>query len=429
MSLSPLELLSEYVKTRLEQAASLIRDYISNGDILQELTEIVERSLAESIASTVEDDLADMRKLEKTLFRLHSIKEGYSGSLGMKRLVKQLTNTEVITGPGCKEDVTSLRNYVKGFGPTILPLACSELQDLYDEICDQATDVLKRSDQQLLATIAVTLVMYTKYTSVPPHRPPTLALKLLSFYGDLLKWRDFWALFDSRLKKEPGLTDADKECLLVEAIADSKARQWKEADLAHTDCFKRAVQALKKCYEDDRLLFTHHFDELSQQDTIKDSVEDLDLLEDRLRSVLRGISASNGYSADQMVVAITEKSLSSGLVCQWRQYIHEETRPPSLELFYSFLYRQRKSAPDHRLSSLKPSKPKEAVPNKRAVLKMQESRCTLDQHRVKCPFCELTHGIFSCTELRDLSVTARLDQVRQRKLCFNCLGKEHSVNQ
>ena len=97
MSLSPLELLSEYVKTRLEQAASLIRDYITNGDILQELTEVVERSLAESIASTVEDDLADMRKLEKTLFRLHSIKEYYSGSLGMKRLVKQLTNTEVIT--------------------------------------------------------------------------------------------------------------------------------------------------------------------------------------------------------------------------------------------------------------------------------------------------------------------------------------------
>ena len=122
------------------------------------------------------------------------------------------------------------------------------------------------------------------------------------------------------------------------------------------------------------------------------------------------MSASSGYYADQMVVAIAEKLLSSGLVHQWRQHIHEETRPPLLELFYSFLDRQRTSAPDHRLSSLKPSKPKGAVPNKRAVLKMQESRCTLDQHRVKCPFCELTHGIFSCTELRDLSVTARLDQ-------------------
>ena len=169
-SLSSLELLSEDVKTRLEQAASLIRDYISNGDILQELTEVVEHSQAESIASTVEDDLADMKKLEKTLFRLHSIKEGYSGSLGMKRLVKQLANTEVITGSGCQEDVTSLRNYVKGFGPTILPLACSELQDLYDDLCDQATDVLKRSDQQLLATIAATpCIPSTLLCHLPDH--------------------------------------------------------------------------------------------------------------------------------------------------------------------------------------------------------------------------------------------------------------------
>ena len=78
------------------------------------------------------------------------------------------------------------------------------------------------------------------------------------------------------MKKEPGLTDADKGCLLVEAMADSKARQRAEATLAHIDCFERALQALKKYYEDDRLLFTHHFDKLSQQDTIKESVKDLD---------------------------------------------------------------------------------------------------------------------------------------------------------
>ena len=84
-----------------------------------------------------------------------------------------------------------------------------------------------------------------------------------------------------------------------------------------------ALRGQYKHYEDDWLLFTHHFDELSQQDTIKDSVEDLDCLEDRLRSAVRGMSASSGYTADQMVVAIAEKSLSSELIRQWRQYIHD----------------------------------------------------------------------------------------------------------
>ena len=56
------------------------------------------------------------------------------------------------------------------------------------------------------------------------------------------------------LKKEPGLTDAGKGCLLVEdAMGDSKGSGQKQL----SDCFERAVQALKKHYEDDQLLFTH----------------------------------------------------------------------------------------------------------------------------------------------------------------------------
>ena len=72
-------------------------------------------------------------------------------------------------------------------------------------------------------------------------RPSTLTLKLPKFHGDLLKWKDFWALFSSRLEKEPGLTDADKLCLLVEAMADSKAQQRAEAAIAHNTCFESAV--------------------------------------------------------------------------------------------------------------------------------------------------------------------------------------------
>ena len=91
--------------------------------------------------------------------------------------------------------------------------------------------------------------------------------------------------------------------------------------------------ALKRHYEDDRLLFIHHFDELTQQDTVKETVEDIDRLEDRLRSSIRGMSMANGYSADQMVVAIAEKTLTPGTVKQWKQYIYEETVPPSTELW------------------------------------------------------------------------------------------------
>ena len=383
---------------------------------------------AEAVAETIEDDISELKRIERTLSRLHHIREGYNGSLGMKRLVKQLSETDVLIGPGCQVDIVSLRNYVKGFGPNILPLACPELQDLHDTICLEATDVLKRSEQQLIAAKATAPVMDPKPTPVPTPRSSTLSLKLPSFHGDLLKWRDFWALFCSRLEKEPGLTDTDKGCLLVEAMADIKARQRAEAALAHTDTFDKAVLALKRHYEDDRLLFIHHFDELTQQDTVKETVEDIDRLEDRLRSSIRGMSMANGYSADQMVVAIAEKTLTPGTVKQWKQYIYEETVPPSTELFFSFLDRQRKSAPDGRLSQLKQSKSKGPVPSKRSVLKLQEAGSTTES-RDKCTFCSQTHAIYMCTGFKDLAVPARLEQVRQKKLCFNCLAKNHSASQ
>jgi len=53
-------------------------------------------------------------------------------------------------------------------------------------------------------------------------------------------------LFTSQLEKDSGLTDADKSCILVEAMADSKARQRAEAALAHADRFDKAVLDLKK---------------------------------------------------------------------------------------------------------------------------------------------------------------------------------------
>ena len=73
---------------------------------------------------------------------------------------------------------------------------------------------------------------------------------------------------------------------------------------------------------------------------------------------------ANGYSADQMVVVIAEKTLTSGTVKQWKQYLYEETVPLSTELFFSFLERQRKSSLSGRLSQLKKSKSKGPVPSK-----------------------------------------------------------------
>ena len=62
-------------------------------------------------------------------------------------------------------------------------------------------------------------------------------------------------------------------------MADSKAQQQAEAAIAHYTCFEGAVKALKVYYEDNHLLFKHHYDDMHKLDSFKYTVEDLDLLE------------------------------------------------------------------------------------------------------------------------------------------------------
>ena len=253
----------------------------------------------------------------------------------MKASVIRLTETDILTGRARQTEVKTLSEYMNDIQPALVTLASTEIKELYEYIEKHYTDVMKRSDSQLLSSDP------GKPKSASPSvvRPSTIALKLPSFHGDLLKWKDFWTLFTSRLDKEPGLTDADKSCLLVEAMADTKARQRAEAAIAHTTTYNDAVTALKKYYEDNRLLFGHHYDELHQVDNFKDTVEDLDRLETRINASVRGIEASNGYSVSQYTVAALERMMSPGLSRQWKQYTHELQDPPPIGQLLAFIER------------------------------------------------------------------------------------------
>ena len=191
----------------------------------------------------------------------------------MKTKVYRLKDTDVLVGPAEQEDFKAMRDYLVSVVPTLTLIACTDVQVIYNEVEKLSTDILKRSAQQLLSSrVSSSDTEKSKPTPSPAFRPSTITLKLPSFHGNFLKWRDFWSLFASRLDKEPGLTNADKSCLLVEAMADDKARQRAEAAIAHTTTYEEAVKILKRHYEDNRLLFCRHYNELHQRDTFKDTV-------------------------------------------------------------------------------------------------------------------------------------------------------------
>ena len=57
----------------------------------------------------------------------------------------------------------------------------------------------------------------------------------------------------SMLDKKQGLTDVDKSCIIVAAMAHPKAQQRAEAPIARTSSYDDAIKELKVYYEDNRL--------------------------------------------------------------------------------------------------------------------------------------------------------------------------------
>ena len=132
-----------------------------------------------------------------------------------------------------------------------------------------------------------------------------------------------------------------------------KAKERAQTALAHTSTYKEAVDSLRQYYEDNRLLFSHHFDVFHQPEVFKDSVEDLDYLEAKCKAAIRGFQSSQGYTAEQLMAATLERMVTPSLQKQWRQYTCEESEPPLLKILLNIVERQWKSAPDERLSTPK----------------------------------------------------------------------------
>ena len=197
------------VEDYIQRSEAFRDDYTHNSEITHELMEILNEGELDEALETIDGDIRLFSKLVGELTRLHILRDAYSETVGMKALTIRLSRTETLSGAAEQEDIKVLREYLVRIKPVVIRFDCSELQVMYEEVEKLSVDVRKRNAQQLLSIKTGSLVPAdaAKKNSVSIFsRPSTLTLKLPKFHGDLLKWKDFWALFSSRLEKEPGLT-------------------------------------------------------------------------------------------------------------------------------------------------------------------------------------------------------------------------------
>ena len=134
-------------------------------------------------------------------------------------------------------------------------------------------------------------------------------------------------------------------------MEDPDAKERAQNAVGCSSSFIEAVKLLKSYYYDNRLLHRHFLDKLTQMEQFGCKGKDLDYLQTKLNSAVKGLKDSNGYSADQIIVAILVNMFDKHLLQGWRQHIHDLNDPPDTFHLQSFLDYQRTILSDDRFQS------------------------------------------------------------------------------
>ena len=414
----------EDFRATIHTSETLLKDYTMHSDLFQELMECIGDSDLDSTVEVLDANLFDLKVISREVHRLMTIRQAYMESITIKSKTEYLSSVDVL--PGSKEqlDLNALREHVGKIAAVVEPLHCTELQELYKELHEREKLVTKRiRDASKAASEATSL---TSTVVSPVTRTSTITMKLPSFDGDMVNWRKFWGLFSSKLEHEPGLLDVDRCCLLVNAMDDPEARIKAQDAVDCTENFDEAVKMLQAHYDDNRLLHRHHFERLTMVESFGCRTKDINRLQSKVNTAVRGLKDSNGYTAGQLVVATLINMFDKSMLQGWRQFTHKLTDPPELSHLLEFLDYQKTVVPDDRLSSVKIERSSKPA-SKRTALKIQESSRP-SANKVKCVVCESNHPVFLCTVFKELSIEDRWGKVKQNRLCYNCLSRGHSVS-
>ena len=201
-----------------------------------------------------------------------------------------------------------------------------------------------------------------------------------------------------------------------------------------TQCYSKNVEALKREYDQPRLLFAHHINRLLLR-AAKDDNNSLGELQRAIEGVVEGLQAAKGYTADQLVCGMITPLLTDLSKQQWRTHIASSVHPPSVDKFLEFIANRSDATRDDRLvdealstatSKLLPRRfkqpqPKEKKPIGRALQ-------ATNAPGVSCSFCQQGHYTFKCPTLSGQNLDQKWDTVKSKRLCFNCLAPDHSVS-
>ena len=261
------------------------------------------------------------------------------------------------------------------------------------------------------------------------------------FSGDYLQWNSFWDLLNASVHTKETLRDAQRLQYLRASLKGDAAKIISHLTITDAN-YAGARNALQTRYAKLRLIVRSHIRALLEVPVMKrETAQEMRNLLETFREHMQALETFDVrvHQWDAILVYhISEKLDSKSRKAL--ELAHAGNGPQTIQQMTDFL--------SERCRALEPSsaKLKSVIPTETKTVNSANKASNARRgfgHTQSGPkrgqaygasvretkICQGNHKVQNCQEFTSLDVAARVEFVKQKKLCFNCLRSSHMINQ
>ena len=299
---------------------------------------------------------------------------------------------------------------------------------------------LKLGTLRLQAAAAAPTAVPSSLPAAAPFYKPDFGgaklppITLPTFTGNIMEWSNFWLKFTDVVDSKDHLSTTTKLTYLKQAIKDPAVQVMLNSPTEGSDTYKNLVKMLHQRYERTKKI---HRDLVGKMDNLpeaKNTSQDLRRLVDDTTAYMASIKQTGHYSLETFITSMIYSRLPYKVKLDWDEHHSEEKVVAPFQKLLDFVSNRAYSLADNQQtpkSEVQDKRPQKAAEKRNNQPKRANVHVTTapPSYKYECPLCvPERHPLYQCPKWLKMTIQQRLDQVKARKLCSNCLAPGHTTD-
>jgi len=245
-------------------------------------------------------------------------------------------------------------------------------------------------------------------------------LNLPTFSGKYDEWFPFYDTFVSVIHSNVTLSNIQKFQYLRASVTGDAGNVINSLEISDVN-YEVAWTLLKQRYDNKRVIVQNHIKAIMELPSMtKENHSDLRKIADGAAKHLHALHALKRPTShwDDLLVHVLSSKLDPVTLREWQSALIGNDLP-TLQQFFDFA--------THQCQMLEATNRISALPSKVSQSNSKRQSSCAATIRSKCNYCSGDHLIYHCKQFLALPIPRRISEIRNRKICANCLRSTSHV--